>query len=169
MAMTTEEAYKQLKKTHDEQFNQLITLKCIPCNGKMPAIKGWAEAKNWKTPVLDAGQNLGVLTGKINGITVIDIDLKDDGMKVWEQITKKNDINDPWIVKTGNGGLHLYYKYDPDLKLGDHKVRCDGKMIGWDIRNDGGYVISPDSIHPVTGLTIRNERTTHRLYRWSQG
>jgi len=159
--MTTEEAeksYTQLKKTYEEQLD-FIGLRCITCNGKKAAFKGWRDEEKWRRPVWLPSQNLGVLTGKTNGITVIDIDLKDDGMKVWEQITKKNSPGDPWIIHTGKGGLHLYYEYDPEIKLGDHKVRCDGKMIGWDIRNDGGYVISPDSVHPETGRCYEMTQT----------
>ena len=42
-------------------------------------------------------------------------------------------------VKTGNGGEHLYFKWDKEIK----QTTCDKHQI--DIRADGGFVIAPGS------------------------
>lgn len=80
--------------------------------------------------------NIAIVTGKISGITVIDLD-KHKGV----DLTKFPE--DTYTVKTGNGGLHLYYAYNPEAPtVAD--VFKDGK--GVDIRNDGGYVVAPPSV-----------------------
>jgi len=80
--------------------------------------------------------NIGMVTGEISGITVIDID-GEDGVKA----LKEANINLPptSVVKTPKG-WHYYYKYHPELKQGANRLN---KV---DIRNDGGYVVIPPSI-----------------------
>lgn len=80
--------------------------------------------------------NIAIVTGKISGITVIDLD-KHKGVDM-NQFPK-----DTYCVKTGNGGMHLYFKYHEGApNVAD--VFKDGK--GVDIRNDGGYVVAPPSV-----------------------
>lgn len=80
--------------------------------------------------------NIAIITGKISGITVIDLD-KHKGV----DMTKFP--KDTYRVKTGNGGMHLYYAYHEGApNVAD--VFKDGK--GVDIRNDGGYVVAPPSV-----------------------
>ncbi|BCJ75195.1 hypothetical protein CS0771_47390 [Catellatospora sp. IY07-71] len=53
-------------------------------------------------------------------------------------------------VRTGSGGLHLYYRHP-----GGISVPCDQGMRlgpGIDVKADGGYVVAPPSRHPVTGV-----------------
>lgn len=80
--------------------------------------------------------NIAIVTGKISGITVIDLD-KHKGVDMTQFPT------DTYRVKTGNGGIHLYYAYHEDAPtVAD--IFKDGK--GVDIRNDGGYVVAPPSV-----------------------
>lgn len=96
--------------------------------------------------------NIGIVTGKISRIVVIDLDLdKDDnesGAKIYEQAP--TDL----IVKTGRGGYHLYYCYPEDV---DHISNRVGLLPGVDIRADGGYVVAPPSAH-----------SSGRLYEWAR-
>lgn len=80
--------------------------------------------------------NIAIVTGKISGITVIDLD-KHKGVDIEKFPTNT------YRVKTGNGGVHLYYAYHADApNVAD--VFKDGK--GVDVRNDGGYVVAPPSV-----------------------
>jgi len=81
--------------------------------------------------------NLGIVTGEISGITVFDFD-SNDGV---EFARSKNLLTTP-LVRTSRG-LHAYYKYAHGVK---NAQRVDG-LIDCDIRNDGGYVVAPPSIH----------------------
>lgn len=87
------------------------------------------EIKKWWKKYPDA--NVGVITGKISGITVVDVEK--GGMTAGYPETR--------TVRTGGGGFHFYYKYSERFK---NAVRIKELT---DIRNDGGYVIAPPSIH----------------------
>ena len=94
--------------------------------------------------------NMGMVTGVISGISVIDID-GEEGVKA----LKEANINLPptTVVKTPRG-WHYYYKYHPDLKQGANRLE---KV---DIRNDGGYVvIPPSSVGGVQYSTIEKSGT----------
>lgn len=112
-------------------------------NSKAPYIEKWPDIK--KSMEIPVGNNVGVIAGKRSNITVLDIDKQDDGLKYWKHILKYNDKFVTPIVKTPNGGLHIYFKYNKKLKssiklqLGEHK-------IGWDVLNDGKQVVLPPSV-----------------------
>lgn len=96
--------------------------------------------------------NIGIVTGKISRVVVIDLDPdKDDnenGAKIYEQAP--TDL----IVKTGRGGCHLYYHYPEDV---DHISNRVSLLPGVDVRADGGYVVAPPSAH-----------SSGRLYGWAR-
>ena len=113
----------------------------IPTNGKIPLVK-WEEFQTrlvneetiemWFEQMPTA--NIGIVTGKISGITVIDV----DGEK--GQASLKTIFLPPtYTVKTPKG-WHLYFKYHPDYPQGV------GILPGIDIRNNGGFVVAPPSI-----------------------
>lgn len=87
------------------------------------------EIVNWirKYPEM----NIGIVTGEISGITVVDIDKEDIPA----------GFSPTWTVKTSKGH-HLYYQYDPEVKTGTNSE------LQIDIRSDGGYVVAPESTHP---------------------
>jgi hypothetical protein len=86
--------------------------------------------------------NIGIVTGKISGIVVVDIDIPDkkDGVLLLADTS--------FIVRTGSGGYHLYYLYPKGHEYIPSKARIDD---GVDVRADGGYVVAPGSIHPNGG------------------
>lgn len=87
-----------------------------------------AEVEGWWTQWPDA--NIGIVTGKISGITVIDVEAGGD----------ISNFPSTAIVRTGGGGWHLYYAYCPF----ENKTRIFPLT---DVRGDGGYVVAPPSIH----------------------
>ena len=72
---------------------------------------------------------LGMATGKISGVTVLDID--DPTIKDYDSCVK---------VSTISGGFHLWYKYKPGVR---NSVRIGDKLM--DVRGDGGFVVIPPS------------------------
>ena len=74
--------------------------------------------------------NIGLITGKISNLIVIDVEEGGDITRFPETDT----------VRTGGGGWHLYYAYEPF----ENKTRIFPLT---DIRGDGGYVVAPPSIH----------------------
>jgi len=86
--------------------------------------------------------NIGIVTGKISGVTVIDIDTKGDTVVDWKQFPTT------YTVKTPSGGYHLYYQYDPDIK---QTANTYPQFPHVDIRNDGGYVVAAGSVTNYIG------------------
>jgi len=115
-------------------------------NDKRPMIKSWKE---FQTTAADHDQleqwftkdypnaNIGIVTGVISGITVIDVDTYK------EKKTDPNIFPKTFTVRTGNGGYQLFYKHNPGMT-----VSAEGydNMPGVDIRSDGGYVVAPPSV-----------------------
>ena len=73
-----------------------------------------------KSEVIEKKSNIGIRTGKINNLTVIDIDTKDNGFKLYESwmndSEKANSLKPVWKERTPSGGIHLYFNYDSSLK-----------------------------------------------------
>lgn len=92
--------------------------------------------------------NVAIATGSASGIVVIDEDLDEsvgkDGIhevNKWEQENGK--LPDTWMVITGRGGYHCYYK----LRPGETQRNREAILEGVDVRGEGGYIIAPPSIH----------------------
>ena len=86
--------------------------------------------------------NIGLPTGETNGIMVVDID-GEKGERKWAKLTAR--FGEPPAtsqVKIGRG-RHLYFV----LPEGRGEVKSSTND-GLDIRADGGYVVTPPSIHP---------------------
>ena len=106
---------------------------------KIPIEKEWTikEHKNreewidWR----EAGANIGVKTGKMSNVTVIDIDQKPIPKEIAEIIQK----NDGTLYQETNKGYHFFYIYEPDFP----KTRIEELKI--DIENNGGQVVVPPS------------------------
>lgn len=97
--------------------------------------------------------NIGIICGKISGIVVIDIDIKDNGLSYWSNIIYKQIKIDTLICTSGSGGKHYYFKYDDRMSKWKSKNRIfndNGKKIGIYLRSDNGYIIAPPSIHYST-------------------
>jgi hypothetical protein len=104
----------------------------ITANGKIPVENEWTKKSHknieeWNRWIKE-GLNIGVKTGLISNITIIDIDQK----PIPEEIKKM--MGNPIIQESGKG-FHLIYRYDSDLR----KTRIDELKI--DIENDGGQVV----------------------------
>jgi len=83
------------------------------------------------------------------GIVVADQDVTDgqDGPREWDALGQRSAVR----VLTPTGGLHDYYKEDPDTR---EWVTTDntGKVApGVDIRGNGGFVFGPGSFDPRGG------------------
>lgn len=77
--------------------------------------------------------NIGVVTGKVSGIIVIDI----------EKGGSTSDYPPTVTSKTGGGGWHLIYK-SPGVPI-KNSVKLLAPLT--DVRGDGGYVVLPPSLH----------------------
>lgn len=100
---------------------------------------------------------IGLPTGKINKIVVIDFDINKkiphtdiiDTRSVDELIefVKENygELPDTFSVETQSGGRHLYYLLSDDIEIRSGSRFLD-KSLSVDIRGEGGYIIAVDGI-----------------------
>lgn len=118
--------------------------------GKHPAFKGWQDAATdnlieveriWRK---NPKYNIGILTGEPNAIDVLDIDPKNNGIESLTELEAEHEpLPNTVRVRTGSGGLHLFFVHTPGLKNNN-----DGKIKeGIDFKTTGGYVIAPPSLH----------------------
>ena len=112
----------------------------IPTQGKIPLIP-WLEFQTRITnkDTVDLwwdkwpNANVGIITGKISGITVIDI----DGEKGKESLKQLRLA--PTLMATTPNGFHLVFLYNPSYPQGVNI------LPGLDIRNDGGFIVGAPS------------------------
>jgi hypothetical protein len=82
--------------------------------------------------------NIGIITGRISGVDVIDID-SEDGRKNIEPF-----LSDSFLAPTVNtprGGLHYYCIHQ------EGSTNKAGVIGGTDFRGEGGYVVAPPSMN----------------------
>jgi hypothetical protein len=98
--------------------------------------------------------NLGVVTGPVSGLVVLDVDPRHGGeesLRTW--IERHGLLPTTPEAETGGGGRHLYFATrDPEL---GNRVAV---VSGIDLRGRGGMIVAPPSIHP-----------SGRPYVWKQG
>ena len=104
------------------------------------------EVTEWFTENPDA--NIGIVTGKVSGIVVFDLD-SDDAKKFAEE---QGGFPATPMVISGRG-VHVYMKY-PGFEVRNNA----NTKLKIDIRGDGGQVVAPPSIH-----------ATGREYQWKEG
>ncbi len=121
----------------------------IAKNGKIPLEKDWTnKTHKEKSEILkwiESGLNIGVRTGEVSGITVIDVDLKVAPSRELDDIYK--ELNASKTLKQNSPkGVHFFFKYDKEIK---QTTKVAGVTI--DIRNDGGQVlITPSKINNLS-------------------
>lgn len=125
----------------------------FPCTGKRPrtehgvkdATTDADQIRTWWTTWPNA--NIGLATGQVSGLYVVDI----DDLDALSSLTLAPTL----VASTPRGGLHYYYER-PD---GDGWGNTAGKLATKvDTRGDGGYVIAPGSSIDGTRYEWRQER-----------
>ena len=90
------------------------------------------ELEQWWNQFPDA--NLGLITGKVSDLIVIDIDTYAGATDVFP---------DTYTVRTGNGGIQKYYAYTPGFTISANGYPQYPHV---DLRSDGGYVVASPSV-----------------------
>ncbi len=94
------------------------------------------ELKQW---FKNDNVNIGIVTGKISNLAVVDIDTEEGMQEIIKYIP---DSTVTPTVSTPKGGQHLYFTM-PDVEL-----RNNARAIpGCDLRAEGGYVVAPPSFN----------------------
>jgi hypothetical protein len=98
--------------------------------------------------------NVGIVTGALSGLVVLDVDPRhggDQSLAEWQR--EHGPLPQTIEAITGGGGRHLYFSHP-----GGVIHNRAGLAAGIDLRGDGGCVVAPPSIH-ASGHT----------YRWRSG
>jgi len=120
----------------------------MPLLGKKPALASWKELQthrptlgilhHWFGMMNQNGYNLGVITGRVSDLVVVDTD-SPEAARFWESKFPST----PLACKTSKG-MHFYFRHPgPEVRNGRHLL---GRAV--DLRGDGGYVVAPPSVHP---------------------
>lgn len=109
--------------TRGQKFPSIAWTKYQTEKATIEEIKEWFDVEN--------PPNIGVVTGKISQLTVVDVEKGGDWSKFPTTLTSK----------TGGGGVHLFYRY-ADV---NNYVRT---LPLTDIRGNNGIIVLPPSIHP---------------------
>jgi hypothetical protein len=98
--------------------------------------------------------NVGIVTGQVSGLVVIDVDAQHGGFESLAAMERDlGRVPETVAAVTGGGGRHLYFKHPREALR--NRV---GLRPGIDLRADGGCVVAPPSVHP-----------SGRRYAWSAG
>jgi hypothetical protein len=100
------------------------------------------QVKSWFDEHPDA--NVGVVTGSISGLVVLDVDPAHGGDESLIELEQQHDAL-PHTVEslTGGGGRHVYFRHP-----GGTIHNRVGLAPGIDLRGDGGLIVAPPSVHP---------------------
>ena len=91
--------------------------------------------------------NVGIATGAVSGIVVIDVDLPAGFASLARVIEAELPVTLTGF--TGGGGVHLVYASSDEV-LGNSAGRLPGledDLAGIDLRGNGGYIVAPPSVH----------------------
>ncbi len=102
----------------------------VPWKQYQTEIASEEQIREWWTKYPDA--NIGIVTGKVSGIAVVDIEKGGDTKGLLPTV----------MANTGGGGFHFFYKY-PNAGI-QNAVRIREKT---DIRGDRGYAVVAPSVH----------------------
>lgn len=107
--------------------------------GLKDATRNFEQIEKWWAKWPNA--NIGIPTGNINSLFVIDIDGAKGRGSLKELQGKCGKLPPTLTARTGNGG-HLFFRSG-----GRAYQNRTGILPGIDIRGDGGYIVAPPSVH----------------------
>jgi hypothetical protein len=112
-----------------------------PQNGFKSATTDEAKITAWWTKNPNA--NIGIVTGRISNLVVIDVDDRNGGAETLEGLETTHKMLPPTLTAATGNGLHYYFRA-PQTEL-----RSSSGTLGdgIDLRADGGCVVAPPSLH----------------------
>ncbi len=110
-------------------------------NGFKDASRSPEQVERWWEQSPTA--NIGLPTGAVNGIVVVDVDVKDGkgGEASLKALQQEHGAFLTRTVETPTGGYHFYFS-SSDPEIGNRTAMREGI----DIRGNGGYVVAPGSV-----------------------
>ena len=81
------------------------------------------------------GPLIGIVTGEVSGIDVLDLDVKHDAARAWYHV-HRDLLPVTRTFRTRSGGAHLHLRHAAGVRNSAGKI-----AEGVDVRGDGGYAI----------------------------
>ena len=113
-------------------------------SNKVPAIPSWApyqermpsdaEIEEWSRDL--GGMNIGVVTGKLSNLTVVDADTPEAIKLIESLLPEQYEVP---TVQTPRGGRHYYFQHAPQLRS------KNGTLPHVDVKSEGGFILLPPS------------------------
>jgi len=114
--------------------------------GKHPLIAGWRDEPTdigrwWG---MGGGSNVGIETGAVSGIVVLDVDPRHSGDETLAQLEANyGELPPTWRFLTGGGGEHIIFRHP-----GGRVKSLPGALgSGLDVKADCGLIVAPPSRH----------------------
>lgn len=96
-------------------------INCIPCKGKQCSLPGWKSYQNvpikpdkikeWWT--ITPKNNVAIITGEVSDLTVVDVDNCGHSPEILKRLISIFGHTNIFVESPGgNGGYHLYYRYN---------------------------------------------------------
>jgi hypothetical protein len=101
--------------------------------------------------------NVGIVTGLVSGLWVLDIDPGNGGMQALAGLVAAyGQLPETYVVRTPSGGLHYYFLLPADFepRNAQHGRRAGRLPVGIDVRGRGGQVVAPPSSRPEGVYTV---------------
>ncbi|MEO2035579.1 MAG: bifunctional DNA primase/polymerase [Planctomycetaceae bacterium] len=132
-------------------------LRVIPCNDqKRPMVTGWTKGANADQEQIERwwrmwpSANIGIVTGEVTGLLVLDIDIKTGGNGFAELEAflgyPVEDIQAP-RYSTTSGGQQIWFKYPAGDDV-DIRTKAHIRGLSIDTRANGGYCLGAPSETP---------------------
>lgn len=117
--------------------------------GKHPIMSNWQSGIIWEDDQLENMREFGQLNSfgiLVDGYLIVDIDPRNGGNDGYDALCQALDMElsdeSGFVVNTGGGGKHIYYKLPDGVKLKSH----DKRFKGIDFKSSG-FVIGCGSFH----------------------
>ena len=121
-------------------IGRLVPRGVLDASADADTIRAW-----WRQVPL---ANIGVPTGHVSGLVVLDVDVRGDG---WPSLAalegEYGELPPTWRAITGSGGSHILFAYPATGRV-PNRVNL---RPGLDVRGDGGYIVAPGSQHASGG------------------
>ena len=120
----------------------------------------FSYANLWCTPVEPMviehwpveARNIQLMCGRPWGLVVVDLD-GPGAIDAWRAMTLHRGVPRTWTVRTGSGGIHLYFRLAEGMPTIPRAVlwRGPGEHEAIEVLGERSLVIAPPSLHHQTG------------------
>lgn len=126
-------------------------------NGLKDATTDATTIAAWWSRSPDA--NVGVVTGAISGLVVLDVDPRHGGDESLLELERRfGKLPDTVEVITGGSGRHFYFRHPGGARI--RNATALAGLAGLDLKGDDGYVVAPPSAH-ASGRRYEWESSSH--------